>query len=250
MSSLLPDGMEVRWLGHATFSVTGPQPGQKFLFDPFLANNPRFPKDLDAAVRSPGAYDALLVTHAHFDHFEDVVPLLKGDPKLKAFAQYEVSKWIQHEGIPEEQVVAFNPGGTVPFNDVRLSLTSAIHTSSVVQQGAPFMVGMPVGFVLRFANGFTIYNTGDTAVSMDMQIIRDLYRPNLVILPIGDFFTMGAEQAAYALKLLEPEYAIGGHWQTWGEDMPPGTPEALEKEMTRYSLRTKVIKLQPGDTLA
>jgi L-ascorbate metabolism protein UlaG (beta-lactamase superfamily) len=247
-SGALPDGMAVRWLGHATFSVTGPQPGQKFLFDPSLTNNPRFPQDLDAAVRSPGAYDALLVTHAHSDHFEDVVPLLKGDPKLKAFAQYEVGNWIQHEGIPEEQVVAFNPGGVVPFNDVRLTLTSAIHTSSAVRHGAPFMVGLPVGFVLRFANGFTIYNTGDTSVTMDMQIVRDLYRPNLVILPIGDFYTMGAEQAAYALKLLEPDYAVGGHWHTWG-DMPPGTPEALEKEMARYSLRTKLIKLQPGDTL-
>jgi L-ascorbate metabolism protein UlaG (beta-lactamase superfamily) len=83
---------------------------------------------------------------------------------------------------------------------------------------------------------------------MDMQIVHDLYRPNLVILPIGDAFTMGAEQAAYALKLLQPEFALGAHWHTWG-DMPPGTPDDLEKEMARYALKTKLIKLQPGDTL-
>ena len=248
MKGVLPAGMAIRWFGHATFSITGPQPGQKFLVDPFLAKNPRFPNELEESVRRPGAFDALLVTHAHFDHFDDVVPMLKHDPRLKAIAQYEVGNWIHHERIPEEQVVSFNPGGTFTFNEVRITMTTAIHGSSVTEHGAPLAIGMPVGFVLRFANGFTIYNTGDTAVTMDMQLVRELYRPNLVVLPIGDFFTMGAEQAAYALKLLQPEFAIGGHWQTW-DGMPPGSPEALEKEMARLSLPTKLIKLQPGDTL-
>ncbi len=248
MSKVLPDGMSVRWFGHATFSVTGPDAGQKFLFDPFIAKNPRFPKEAEEAVRRPGAFDALLVTHAHFDHFDEVVPMLKADKNLKALAQFEVGNFIMSEGIPEDQVVPFNPGGTFPFAGLRITQTVAIHTSSVTRHGAPLMVGLPVGFVLRFANGFTIYNTGDTAATMDMQIVRDLYQPNLVILPIGDFFTMGAEQAAYALKLLQPQYAIGGHWQTW-DGMPPGSPEDLEREIARLSLPTKLIKLQPGDTL-
>jgi L-ascorbate metabolism protein UlaG (beta-lactamase superfamily) len=248
MSSLLPDGIRVRWWGHATFEVTGPKPGQKFLFDPFLANNPRFPKEHDAEVRRAGAYDALLITHAHFDHFDDVLPLLKGDPALKAITQYEVGGWLKSHGVAEDRVVAFNHGGTLPFNDVRITMTAAVHSSSLEENGVSHSVGSAIGYVLRFANGFTIYNTGDTAVTMDMQIVRDLYRPNLVILPIGDFFTMGAEQAAYALKLLQPEFAIGGHWGTWN-GMPPGTPDALEKEMARYSLPTKLIKLQPGDAL-
>jgi L-ascorbate metabolism protein UlaG (beta-lactamase superfamily) len=248
MSALLPDGIQVRWWGHATFAVTGPKPGQKFLFDPFLANNPRFPKDHDAEVRRAGAYDALLITHPHYDHFDDVLPLLKGDPQLKAIGQFEIGNWLKAQGVPESQTVWFNTGGTIPFNDVRITMVAAVHTSSVLQKDGSHSLGFPVGYVLRFANGFTIYNTGDTAVTMDMQIVRDLYRPNLVILPIGDAFTMGAEQAAYALKLLQPEFALGGHWHTWGE-MPPGTPDDLEKEMARYSLKTKVIKLQPGDTL-
>ena len=102
--------------------------------------------------------------------------------------------------------------------------------------------------MLRFANGFTIYNTGDTAVTMDMKIVHELYKPNLVILPIGDFYTMGAEQAAYALNLLKPQFAIGGHWGTCN-GMPPGTPEALEKELARYKLPTQLIKLKPGESL-
>jgi L-ascorbate metabolism protein UlaG (beta-lactamase superfamily) len=249
MSRLLPDGIEVRWWGHATFAVTGPKPGQKFLFDPFFANNPRFPKEHDAAVRAPGAYDALLITHPHSDHFEDALPLLKGDPTLKGICQFEVGNWLKAHGAGEDQIFGLNTGGTLPFADVRITMVPAVHTSSVTEDGAFRALGFPIGYVLRFANGFTIYNTGDTAVTMDMQIVRDLYRPNLVILPIGDFYTMGAEQAAYALKLLEPDFAIGCHYHTWGQ-MPPGTPEALEKEMVRYALKTRPIKLQPGDTLA
>jgi L-ascorbate metabolism protein UlaG (beta-lactamase superfamily) len=78
--------------------------------------------------------------------------------------------------------------------------------------------------------------------------VHDLYRPDLVILPIGDFYTMGAEQAAYALSLLKPRLAFGVHWGTWN-GMPPGTPEALEKELARYRLHTHLIKLKPGETL-
>ena len=67
----LPDGMRIRWLGHATFEIVGPA-GQKFLIDPYLVNNPTFPKELGGEVTAPGAYHALLVTHPHVDHFEDV----------------------------------------------------------------------------------------------------------------------------------------------------------------------------------
>ena len=249
MTGVLPDGIRLRWWGHSTFALTGPAPGQKFLFDPFLAGNPALPKAHEAEVRRPGAYDALVITHAHFDHFEDTLPLLQGDPQLAAITQYEVGLSLKEQGIAEERLVSLNHGGTTTFRDVRFTMTAAVHSSSIVENGAARAVGVPVGYVLRFANGFTLYNTGDTAVTMDMQIVRDLYQPNLVILPIGDFYTMGAEQAAYALKLLQPDFAVGAHWHTWG-NMPPGTPEALEKEMARYSLRTKLIKLQPGDTLA
>lgn len=142
-----------------------------------------------------------------------------------------------------------NTGGRITFEGVQVTMVNAVHSSSLLGQGSPQALGFPVGYVLRFPNGFTLYNTGDTAVTLDMQIVRDLYRPNLVILPIGDVLTMGPEQAAYALNLLKPEYAIGAHYGTW-DGMPPGTPEMLEKELSRLSLPTKLIKLQPGETLA
>jgi L-ascorbate metabolism protein UlaG (beta-lactamase superfamily) len=243
----LPDGICVRWLGHATFDIVGPA-GQKFLIDPYLVNNPAFPKALGAEVTAPSAYDSLLVTHPHEDHFEDALPLLKDDPKLKVIAQFEIGGWLKTHGVKENQIVGMNTGGTITMKDTRITMVAAVHTSSINEGGATRALGFPIGYVLRFANGFTLYNTGDTAVTMDMKVVHDLYKPNLVILPIGDFYTMGAEQAAYALNLLKPEFAIGGHWGTWN-GMPPGTPEALEKELAQYQLQTQLIKLKPGESL-
>jgi len=243
----LPDGIRVRWLGHATFDVVGPA-GQKFLIDPFLVNNPAFPKKLGAEVTAPGAYHSLLVTHPHSDHFEDALPLLADDPELKVISQFEIGGWLKEQGVKEGQIVGMNTGGTIIFKDVRITMVNAVHTSSIHVAGIQRALGFPIGYVLRFANGFTIYNTGDTAVTMDMKIVHDLYKPNLVILPIGDFYTMGAEQAAYALNLLKPQFALGGHWGTWN-GMPPGTPEALEKELAQYKIPTQLIKLKPGETL-
>lgn len=247
MKHHLPDGIRVRWFGHATFEITGPT-GQKFLIDPFLVNNPRFPAALGGEVTAPGAFHCLLVTHPHTDHFEDALPLLKDDSSLSVIAQFEVGAWLRDKGVESKQIIGMNTGGTVSFKDVRITMVNAVHTSSIDEKGASRVLGSPIGYVLRFANGFTIYNTGDTAVTMDMKIVHDLYKPDLVILPIGDFYTMGPEQAAYALNLLKPRLAIGCHWGTWG-NMPPGTPEALEKELAPYKLSTQLIKLQPGESL-
>jgi L-ascorbate metabolism protein UlaG (beta-lactamase superfamily) len=247
MSNVLPAGLRLQWLGHATFTLEGA--GRKFIFDPFISDNPLFPRQLEAEVRQPGAFEAILLTHPHFDHFADAVPLLQGDPKLKIVTQFDIGEYLKGEGVAEEQIVGMNTGGTVAIGGARVTMVPAVHTSSIGEKGANRSLGFPIGYVVRFPDGFTVYNTGDTAVTMDMQIVRDLYQPDLVILPIGDFYTMGPEQAAYALKLLQPRFAVGGHWHTWGE-MPPGTPEALEKEMSRYQLSTQLIKLKPGDVLA
>jgi L-ascorbate metabolism protein UlaG (beta-lactamase superfamily) len=244
---LLPDGIRVRWLGHATFDIVGPA-GQKFLIDPYIANNPAFPNTLGSEVTAPGAYRLLLATHPHVDHFEDVRPMLLNDPPLRVVCQGEVGKWLKGQRIKDGQIIGMNTGGTISHYDVRITMVAAVHTSSITEDGVPRALGFPTGYVLRYANGFTIYNTGDTAVTMDMKIVHDLYKPDIVILPIGDFYTMGAEQAAYALNLLKPKFAIGCHFGTWN-GMPPGTPEELEKELAQYKIKTQLIKLKPGESL-
>lgn len=90
----LPDGISVRWLGHATVDVVGPG-GQKFIFDPFIVDNPAFPKALGAEVTAGGAYDAILLTHPHYDHFSDVVPLLLDDPQLKIVTQFDIASYLK-----------------------------------------------------------------------------------------------------------------------------------------------------------
>src|ERR1700677_5161208 len=243
----LPDGISVRWLGHATLDVVGPA-GQKFIFDPFIVENPAFPKHLGAEVTANGAYHAILLTHPHFDHFADVLPLLLADSEVKVVTQFDIAAWLKAHKVKDDQALGMNTARTVSFTDTGNALVPAVHTSSITEDGVQRALGFPIGYVIRFANGFTIYNTGDTAATMDMQIVHDLYKPNLVILPIGDFYTMGAEQAAYALKLLKPEFAVGVHWGTWN-GMPPGRPDDLEKELAQYKLPTQLIKLKPGESL-
>ncbi|MCE0483036.1 MAG: metal-dependent hydrolase [Methylacidiphilales bacterium] len=245
--SKLPNGIRVRWLGHATFDITGPD-GRKYLIDPYIKGNPKFPRELTHEVFAKGAYAYLLITHPHTDHFEDALPLLKNDPNLKSISQFEIGRWLTSQGVKDDQVTGMNTGGTLKLPGLRVTMVNAVHTSSITENGIQRALGFPIGYVLRFDAGFSLYVAGDTAVTMDMQIVHDLYHPDLVILPIGDFYTMGAEQAAYALKLLQPKFAIGCHWGTYN-GMPPGTPDELEKELARYQLSTQVIKLQPGESL-
>ena len=191
---LLPDGIRVRWLGHSHVRRHRARTGQKFLFDPFLANNPALPQ---GARR--GSARARRFRRAH-PHASALRSFRRRPAAAQGRSEAEGHRAVRGrpigsrtQGIAEDQVVGMNTR-----RHARPSRTSAspwcrpVHTSSVAEKGVARAARFPIGYVLRFANGFTIYNTGDTAVTMDMQIVRDLYRPNLVILPIGDFFTMGA----------------------------------------------------------
>ena len=106
-------------------------------------------------------------------------------------------------------------GGTVTLKDVRITMVPAVHTSSVTVGSTQRALGVVIGYVFRFANGFTIYNTGDTAATMDMKIVHDLYKPDLVILPIGDFYTMGPDDALRAVTRLEPKRVMPIHYDTF-----------------------------------
>jgi L-ascorbate metabolism protein UlaG (beta-lactamase superfamily) len=97
-------------------------------------------------------------------------------------------------------------------------------------------------------NGFTIYHTGDTAVTYDMQIIGDLYKPDQTILPIGDNFTMDPRQAAYALKLIGSKYAIPGHYGTF--PALTGTPEALRQHAQEFGIDVEVLAIKPGESVS
>jgi L-ascorbate metabolism protein UlaG (beta-lactamase superfamily) len=107
-------------------------------------------------------------------------------------------------------------------------------------------MGTPCGFVLQFSDGCTIYHTGDTCVHSDMALIGEIYRPNVAILPIGDFFTMGPFQAAHALRLIGAPIAIPEHFATF--PLLHGSPEQLRVELDKLNVSTEVVSLRPGES--
>lgn len=230
-------GASVTWLGHSTVLVTTPK-GTNILIDPFIEQNPKFPKGFNF----PEKIDLILATHAHFDHISDVVPMAKkyGAPVV---ATFELASYFQSKGV--EKPVGMNIGGTFRHADVAVTQTEARHTSGIMEDGKFFYGGVPTGFVIAIENGPVLYHAGDTTVFSDMQLIRDLYAPELGMLPIGDHFTMGPKAAALAVKYLGVKQILPLHFGTF----PPltGTPDQLEQQLNNSSI--KVHKIQPGETV-
>jgi L-ascorbate metabolism protein UlaG (beta-lactamase superfamily) len=219
------------WLGHASFRVDT-DGGKRVYIDPWLSG-PTCPDD----EKEPERADAIVVTHGHGDHAGDVVGLQQ-NVGCKVLGMVELAGWFAKNGVPEGDVVAFNKGGTVSVGDLRVTLTNAFHSSSAPDGS---YAGEPAGAVLRF-DGHSVYFAGDTCVFGDMALIARLYAPTVAVLPIGDHFTMGPEEAAVALELLGGPRCVPCHWGTF--PLLGGTPERLA-ELTS----APVERIQPGDTV-
>jgi L-ascorbate metabolism protein UlaG (beta-lactamase superfamily) len=219
------------WLGHASFRLDTSS-GKRLYVDPWLSG-PTTPE----GERDPERADAIAVTHGHGDHASDVISLQQklGCPVV---GMVELIAWFNKNGLDEDKLVPFNKGGTVEAGGFRITMTHAFHSSST-PDGA--YAGEPAGFVVE-ADGTRVYFAGDTAVFGDMQLIARLYRPDVAVLPIGDHFTMGPEEAAVALELLGNPRCVPCHWGTF--PVFSGTPERLAAITASL-----VEKIQPGDTV-
>ena len=234
----------ITWLGHGTFHIATPG-GKRLLLDAWLDTNPVCPDAWKQRVKDEGL-DAILITHGHFDHIVDLLSLATlTDAKI--VCMFDLVSWLTAQGVGEERIIGFNKGGTVEVGGVRATMTKAEHSSTYNDNGTLVSLGEAVGYVLRMENGFTIYHTGDTAVTYDMQIVGDLYQPELTILPIGDHFTMDPRQAAYALKLIRSKYAIPSHFGTF--PILKGTPDQLRQHAQEFNLAVQVIGLKPGESV-
>ena len=225
------------WLGHSGFRILSPG-GRTILVDPWLKNNPACPQP----EKSQAKADLLLITHGHFDHFEDALELAR-KLRPKVIANFEICQYLQQEGI--EQTLPMNTGGTQAVEGIGITMVPASHTSSIAAGGRLLPGGEAVGYVLQMESGFRVYHAGDTTVFSDMRLIAELYQPDLAILPIGGLFTMGPREAAMACRLLRPPRLIPMHFGTF----PPltGRPDQL-RELTPDLPEMEIIDLMPGET--
>lgn len=227
-------GTRITWLGHATVLVQTAQ-GTNILIDPFIAGNPKYPRDFAL----PSKIDYILLTHGHGDHMSDVVPVA-GKHGSTVVAVYELADYVKSKGV--ERTIGMNLGGTVQLDGVAATMVDAKHSAGAQDEKGTHYVGVAAGFVLTVPDGPTLYHSGDTAVFGDMKLIRELYRPKVVMLPIGGHFTMGPREAALAVKLLEPEVVLPLHFGTF--PVLTGTPEDLANLVGSI---VKVVSWSPGE---
>jgi L-ascorbate metabolism protein UlaG (beta-lactamase superfamily) len=228
-------GIKLTWLGHATFRVETPE-GKTVIVDPWVMGNPMCP----AAEKDVKKVDILLCTHGHGDHIGDAVEIAKKHNPV-AVGIFELCAWLEKKGV--KQISPMNKGGTQAVGDIKITMVHADHSCGILDGGEIIYGGEACGYVIEFANGVKIYHAGDTAVFGDMQIIRELYAPEIVMLPIGDHFTMGPREAAYACKLLQPKTVIPMHFGTF--PLLTGTPGALQ----RLAPGVEMVEMKPGQTI-
>jgi L-ascorbate metabolism protein UlaG (beta-lactamase superfamily) len=239
----LDNGVKLTWIGHASFILETPG-GKRALIDPWMTGNPVAPESL----HDPGDVDLILLSHGHSDHTGDVIRLAKEKRPAAVMCMIELGDFLGSKGV--ENIVGGNKGGTLSAEGVSVTLTHAFHSSSYGEEdGTIVYTGEPAGLIITLENGYRIYFAGDTTVFGDMALIGELYKPDLAMLPIGDFFTMGPMEAAKAVELLGVKHVLGMHYGTF--PVLVGTPQGLRDELAKRGLTDVVVEeLSPGDTLS
>lgn len=218
------------WHGHATFTLVA-DGGEHILFDPFLDENPK----ADIAAADIERLDYVLCSHGHFDHFGDAIPLARRTGATLV-GTFELVSFAQSKGV--EKVHGMNVGGGYRFPFGYVKLTPALHSGTVAGDEQGRYTTIANGFWLDL-NGKRLYHAGDTALLMEMQLLRG--RVDVALLPIGDNFTMGPEDAARAVEFIEPRVVIPMHYNTW--DLIAQDPAAFR---ARVGGRAEVVVLEPG----
>jgi L-ascorbate metabolism protein UlaG (beta-lactamase superfamily) len=230
-------GLAINWLGHAAVHITTPK-GTEILIDPFLEQNPKFPK----GYKLPEKLDLMLLSHGHGDHIADAITVAKKH-RPKVVGMVELVTWIGSKGV--EDVVGMNLGGSYKHKDVTVTLVEARHSSSVQDGDRTLYAGDPTGFVIAAENAPVIYHAGDTSLFSDMRLIKELYAPEVGMIPIGDHYTMGPKAAAKAAEFLGVKTVIPIHYGTFPQ--LTGTPAELEQHLKGSGV--KVLVPKPGEKL-
>ncbi|HZD43112.1 MAG TPA: metal-dependent hydrolase [Methanomicrobiales archaeon] len=213
--------MRLTYLGHSCFLLEG---SKRLLIDPFVPEGTP-PKDVDM----------VFVTHGHYDHVGEALNL-----KKKTVTNNEIAKFMTEKGVP---AVGMNLGGTVEVDGISVTMVPALHSSGLDKAGPGYYGGMAAGFVIRM-DGVTVYDAGDTALFSDMRLIGDLYRPDVALLPIGSYYTMGPREAMMAAEFVGAPLVVPMHYGTWPKIAQDANAfkEAIEK-----TTDMKVAVLSPGE---
>ncbi len=200
--------MNIIWLGHGSFRIEIED--QVLLIDPWLTGNPVLPEPLHDKAVQGGTH--LVLTHAHFDHVADMLPLAK-KLNIPVVGQYDLmSYWGEHEGI---ETIGFNKGGTVALGGAQLAMVPASHSSTFGTPDGPKAAGSEVGYMLM-GEGHTVYISGDTGIMADMDWMGRYFAPDIGILSAGGHFTMDMKQTAWAAKTyFDFKTVIPCHYKTF-----------------------------------
>lgn len=219
--------------GHATFSVATDD-GTHLVIDPFFTDNPSFDGSVDEVVA-----DFILVTHGHYDHVADVVPLARRTGAT-VVATFEVANYFEEQHGLTVSHQHIGGGVRYPFGYVKL--TPALHGGTVGLPGGEAYTSVPAGLLINLAGGQRLYHAGDTALLTDMQLLKG--KVDVAVLPIGDRYTMGPADAIRAIEFIEPRVVVPCHYDTW----PPIAQDAAAFA-SAVGDRARVDVLAPGDSL-
>lgn len=224
----------VTWFGHSAFLFEPPSK-KRILIDPWLDN----PKAPPGAAMIEGIH-LICITHGHEDHVGNAIDIARRT-NAQVICNHEVGLYLKSKGLAK--VRGINKGGTTEVDGIRVTMVDARHSGDLDVQDPPLPGGEAAGYVLRFENGYTVYHAGDTSLFGDMQLIGRIHKPDLALVPIGDYYTMGPRDAAYACTLIKSRTIIGMHYGT--DPILTGTPELLRKSLPA-ALRRRVRILEVG----
>lgn len=211
--------MKFTYYGHACFAVNAG--GKRLLFDPFVTPNPLAEK-IDAKKIEA---DFILVSHGHGDHVADLIDIAARSGAT-VMAPFEVGSWFEQKGV--KNVQGMNHGGAAKTPFGRVKLTAAVHSSSMPDGSYG---GNPCGFLVETSDG-NFYYSGDTALTWDMKLIGEQAKLRFAVLPVGDFFTMGIDDAVHAAEMVGVNKIVGVHYDTF-------PPIKLDREAARKTAEAR-----------